>query len=852
MTTLTISTYIPTTNALFWQSTIEQTIRQAALFSDEIIIVNSINSTDGTQNLLNILKKEYPNIIKLHTYEEDYSNKWNTITEKKTFALKHCTKDYCILQDDDECIHEKYINTIRQLPIQYPEALAFRFNTIHFYRSYNHYQTDQGWYQKKIYMVKNIESIKHGAVNTDLDNHVILQDNETDKYIPLDSLSNKFVVNTNVTSYHYGWSRNDAILLMKKYVQDETWHGKEYWKNHEFPFKFDNPDNLPEFKDTHPKYMLPIIEKENHFNSMHIKEFEKEIEKETKIITPTQAYNITIDSLKKHEDKWNSYVKEENSKLNDHYNFNDADGNPNGNIINNNKIKISACIITRNESEKIKDVILHVYPYVEEIIINDGSDDNSTIDIAKQYNKVKIYNTNATTNFSEERNKMHNWATGDYCIHIDTDERFPIEFLKNMRKLIQEQLNKKIIPIMFRFSRRNDELDINKNPDYQIRFVNKLYTKWERPVHEIPTIIKNKEYNFHNEKMKLYSLVPTHYVINHLTKNRIDIRKRWDLISNNSNVSINKKLLICSMFKNSSLWLNDILSCIDNLIDYNNSLSNNDKLLINLAFLKSTSNEDETNNILDKYISDKQLKVSNLSLNIWNHEIDADSNMKRYEKLAWLRNYLITQSTKNIKLNDDDLVLFMDSDVKFESDIIHELYKDMQKSDSDIIAPLICIDDNGAFGNNYFYDTLAFRNIDNEQFSHFKPYIFGYVNKSKIKRMKNEKVQKALEQIDELNRLRRINWEFNLKTPLNNSFPENLYKEAFDLIDLNTPIKVNSIGSFYIMKYKVAKNIKYTGNNDSEQVEFMNSARSKGYKIYVSQRLKVLHVNLEKYGLKWH
>jgi len=228
---------------------------------------------------------------------------------------------------------------------------------------------------------------------------------------------------------------------------------------------------------------------------------------------------------------------------------------------------------------------------------------------------------------------------------------------------------------------------------------------------------------------------------------------------------------------------------------------------------------------------------------------------ERFKKLADARNFSIQNSIKDIynnDLKDDDLILFMDSDIKFDKNIIHELIIDMKKCDADIIAPLVCIEDNGAFKNDYFYDTLAFRNTDNEQFSHFRPYIFGNIKKSKIKNKKHEKIQKVLEKIDDLNALRKINWEFNNNTPLNDTFPENLYRKAFSLIDLNIPIEMNSVGSFYIMKYKVAKNIKYTGENDSEQVEFMNNARSKEYKIFVSQRLKVLHVNLEKYGLKWH
>ncbi len=275
----TISTYISTINSLFFQTTLEQTVRQSLLFSDEIIVVNSELSSDGTHNLLDDLKSEYPNIIKLYTFKEDYSKRWDTIAEKKTFALKKCTKDYCILQDDDECIHEKYVNNIRSLPDSFPDTVAFRFNTIHFYRSFYRYQNGSDWYPKKIYMIKNIPEICHGRVNDDPDNHIIYN-NKIDydildkKYIPLDNLSYPKVIDTQITSYHYGWCRNDAILLLKKYFQEVIWWGEEYWKSHKFPFALDDPYTLKKFEGIHPRYMINLVEQENKFNSRHIKEFD--------------------------------------------------------------------------------------------------------------------------------------------------------------------------------------------------------------------------------------------------------------------------------------------------------------------------------------------------------------------------------------------------------------------------------------------------------------------------------------------------------------------------------------------------------------------------------------------------
>ncbi len=267
-----ISTYITTYNSLFYQSILEQTIKHALLFSDEVVVSISENTTDGTQNLLDNLKSKYP-IIKTYTYKDNYSNLQQDLADRRTFALKHCKSDYAILQDDDECIHEKYAQYIRQLPTISPETIAFRFNTIHFYRSYNHYQNSPNFYKRKIYMVKNIPEIKHGRLNTDLDNHVILNDYKN-IYKPLDSLPSPKVINTPVTVYHYGHTRNDAVMLLKKYQQEIQWWGKDYWNNKEFPFKFDNPNNLPIFNETHPKYIQEMIDNQK-YNNKWINEFTK-------------------------------------------------------------------------------------------------------------------------------------------------------------------------------------------------------------------------------------------------------------------------------------------------------------------------------------------------------------------------------------------------------------------------------------------------------------------------------------------------------------------------------------------------------------------------------------------------
>jgi len=527
----------------------------------------------------------------------------------------------------------------------------------------------------------------------------------------------------------------------------------------------------------------------------------------------------------------------------------------------NNQIKISACILTRNESNLIKDTVNHIYDYVDEIIVNDASDDNKSIhelhdlQISKKCKIPVIIHKyiGISNNFSEMRNEIQNLVSGDYVLHIDTDERFNVTFLKNMRNIINDFLEKKTLPLMFRFPRIGDQnIEIHKE-DYQIRFLNKKYTKWTRKVHEIPIITHNKKYEIFNQEMIITNLVSLdQYPMIHLKKNRTEMQKRWNNIELNDESFNTKNLLVCSMFKNSSLWLKDFFNSIENMY-YFNDISDN-VLKIRFAFLDS-DNIDETSKILNNY------RISSSILYIWYKKyvmnddvVNNNITNNRFKKLAELRNYLLTESIKNTyenTLKDDDLILFIDSDIKFEKNIVHELINDMKKCNADIIAPMIYIDNYKDKLNSYFYDTLAFRDINGNKFEHLSPYINKFIiHNGKVDENKDkcEKYKKDSELIE----LKKISRLLNNKNKRNFTEQEIPYKDIGEYINLDIPIEVGSVGSFYIMKYKVIKNTKYTGNNNSEQVEFCNNARLNNYKIFISPRLSVLHVNLEKYGMKWH
>ncbi len=269
----------------------------------------------------------------------------------------------------------------------------------------------------------------------------------------------------------------------------------------------------------------------------------------------------------------------------------------------------------------------------------------------------------------------------------------------------------------------------------------------------------------------------------------------------NSKIFNRRKLLILSIFKNSNKWAKNVLLDIYNIYRFNDTLydSDSNRLDINFSFLDGMSTDDTLLTLTDycKNEDIQNMKIMQFDYDKNYGKLNNDKDpCARYKKLAIIRNYIIDQSVKDAHVEDNDYILFIDSDIRFKYDIAHKLIKDMEKCGADIIAPMIYIENFREFGNNYFYDTLAFRHLDGSNFDHFGIYS-------------------------------------------NN-------------ININTSNEVSSVGSFYLMKYKVVKSAKYSGEKDSEQVEFCNNARSLGFKVFVSPRLSVLHINLDRYGLEWH
>lgn len=94
----------------------------------------------------------------------------------------------------------------------------------------------------------------------------------------------------------------------------------------------------------------------------------------------------------------------------------------------NPNIKISLCMMVKNEEKYIEGAILSVLPLVDEIVVVDTGSTDKTREILKKYN-AKIIDYKWDDDFSKPRNIGLKACRGNWILRIDADERIPISFL---------------------------------------------------------------------------------------------------------------------------------------------------------------------------------------------------------------------------------------------------------------------------------------------------------------------------------------------------------------------------------------------------------------------------------------
>ncbi|WP_425449027.1 tetratricopeptide repeat-containing glycosyltransferase family 2 protein [Dethiothermospora halolimnae] len=101
-------------------------------------------------------------------------------------------------------------------------------------------------------------------------------------------------------------------------------------------------------------------------------------------------------------------------------------------------MKLSLCMIVKNEEKNLPRCLDSVKDIVDEMIIVDTGSTDKTIDIAKNYNS-KVYYFKWCNNFSKSRNYSIEKAKGDWILIMDGDDRLEPNDKTSLLKLLDNE-----------------------------------------------------------------------------------------------------------------------------------------------------------------------------------------------------------------------------------------------------------------------------------------------------------------------------------------------------------------------------------------------------------------------------
>ena len=149
-------------------------------------------------------------------------------------------------------------------------------------------------------------------------------------------------------------------------------------------------------------------------------------------------------------------------------------------------MKISACVIVKNEEKNIARWLDNMRQITDEIIVVDTGSTDNTLQILQDAG-VKPYHFTWRNDFSAAKNYAIQQATGDWIVFLDADEYFDAPSLKCFRQEMEKyHRNKKIGAVMCQLV--NIDADNNNRiigAIIQVRlFRNNKYIYYKNPVHE--------------------------------------------------------------------------------------------------------------------------------------------------------------------------------------------------------------------------------------------------------------------------------------------------------------------------------------------------------------------------------
>ena len=114
-------------------------------------------------------------------------------------------------------------------------------------------------------------------------------------------------------------------------------------------------------------------------------------------------------------------------------------------------MKLSACMIVKDEERMLPDCLGSIRELVDEIIAVDTGSTDGTVEIAERFG-AKVYHHLWEGSFSKHRNQSLGYATGDWVMVIDADERLelksPVETIRCFLEALPEEVGAVMSPVI--------------------------------------------------------------------------------------------------------------------------------------------------------------------------------------------------------------------------------------------------------------------------------------------------------------------------------------------------------------------------------------------------------------------
>lgn len=241
-------------NAVQNDYSIVEAITSILPICDEFVVAHG-NSTDTTLELIKSI--DSPKIKIIETVWDDTLREGGrtfALETDKAFKAISPDVDWAFYIQGDECVHEKYLDTIRkemELSLNDPKIEGLLFNYTHFYGSYDFYAHSRRWYRREIRIVRNLPGMEsYKDAQGFRFNGRKLKVKHIAPYI-----------------YHYGWVKAPGGLKTKVkntgrfYNSDDEWIDRTY--NEDYEFDYGNAERLLKFKGTHPQVFQERVNRSN-------------------------------------------------------------------------------------------------------------------------------------------------------------------------------------------------------------------------------------------------------------------------------------------------------------------------------------------------------------------------------------------------------------------------------------------------------------------------------------------------------------------------------------------------------------------------------------------------------------